>query len=99
MIIHFERSGGFAGIIFKTRIDVNSLPPEEAEEVIALVENSGIKNILQESVQTNTSDQFSYVLMIESESEMQSFFLKEQHITSQMKPLIDYLNRKARGKS
>ena len=38
MRISFERTGGFAGIIKKTTVDTDTLPPNEASTLARLVE-------------------------------------------------------------
>ena len=98
MVIHFERSGGFTGIVMKAHIDIDSLPPEEAKELTALVEHSGIKDFRSERKESNASDQFCYSLTLETESEKQSLLFSDRQVTGEIKPLIDYLNRKARAR-
>ena len=99
MIIHFERSGGFAGIIMRTHIDLDALPPDEAEGLMAMIESSGIRNFEPATVNKNTSDQFSYALNIETGDEKRSLLFSEGQITDELKPLIEYLIRKARSRN
>ena len=98
MIIHFERSGGFAGMTLKTHIDVETLPPAEAEALKILVDGAGIREFKSLPEKKTAFDQFTYVLTIEQEDQKQSVLVPEQQIPPAMEPLIRYLMGKVRGR-
>ena len=69
MKIHFERSGGFTGIIDKRVINVKSMTSKEQIQLRELVKN--IKNMkFDESVKkTKIENSFQYHIIIEDEDE------------------------------
>ena len=97
--IDFERSGGFAGITTKIDIDSNSLPPDEVEKLEQLINDSGFFEFdKNDSVQVGLPDQFRYELTIKYKNERQTIELSDATIPESFRPLINYLNQKARLK-
>lgn len=97
--IDFERSGGFAGITTKIDIDSNSLPPYEVEKLEQLINDSGFFEFdKNDSVQVGLPDQFRYELTIKYKNERQTIELSDATIPESFRPLINYLNQKARLK-
>lgn len=90
--IHFERSGGFAGIEIEISIETDDLPTEEAQEVERLIE---ICNFFALPVKPNNKlpwpDQFQYKITIESEDMTHAIEISDSTAPQEMQPLLQKL--------
>lgn len=96
-VIHFERSGGFAGLITKVDIDSKDLSIEEQKNLEKLINNSGILTREEKmNMQNPMPDQFQYTFNIRYDHKQLNLILTEEQVTDKIRPLIKYLLRKAR---
>jgi len=92
MRIHFKRSGGFSGIRLAADIDTDSLPPEEARSIEALVDKSDLFHIPKEGrIPGKTRDGFEYLLKLEVKGKRHTVRLAEEAVPASVQPLIDRL--------
>ena len=92
MHIHFERVGGFAGIRLKADIDTDTLAPEEAKSLRALVEKAQLAELRQgSSVKSQRTDAFEYWLTVEDGGKEHSLRITEETIPPSARPLLDQL--------
>jgi hypothetical protein len=103
MKIYFERSGGFAGISSSTVVDTHSLPPDEANKIQGMINNTKEFFDLKESSSQppkRAADYFKYKVTIQTEEEGKQNTIQTNDITmpSNLRPLINYLIEKATKK-
>lgn len=94
--IYFERSGGFAGIVLKVIIDINTLSIKDANLLRKLISDSGILEITIDKKISPKPDQFYYTIIIDNDEKKYSLNLSEQQISDKIQPLINFLVSKAR---
>ena len=98
MQIHFERSGGFAGMLVTTFVDTESLSPEEAQELRGLVDNAVFFDLPAViSPESQGADRFQYKLSVESEGLKHTVETGEAAAPETLMPLIQKLTAIARS--
>jgi hypothetical protein len=96
--IYFERSGGFTAIPLQAEIPAKAFNKEEAEEVVSLLEHSGFFNFFSPGKpEGRVPDQFIYRIEVERTDIRHDVMVYEQQVTDDLRPLIRFLTRKARG--
>lgn len=99
MQIDFATSGGFANLELNYRADTNSLPEEQAQELIRLVESSGAFDLEQEDVNANVtvgrSDVISYRLTLSEGARQTTLWFNDLTVPASMRPLLAYLRKLA----
>jgi len=100
MKIHFERAGGFAGMVSSTTVDTSSLPSDEARRVEDLVQQANIPNnspTTENLPHRGAADYFTYKITIESkEGTEHTVECTDLGMSPSIKPLIDYLTKQLR---
>ena len=99
-VIHFERTGGFAGLTISYTIDIRTLDPEESNRLRSLIPGSEMKEKIRQgnNLPGNHSDQFQYKLVLEKDDQREIFSLSESQVPEDFQPLIRYLLKKSRTK-
>jgi len=77
MRINFECSGGYLNLQLKYHVDTNELPRELAEELLGLVESSGVFDFQQDSTSTGFPDAISYKLSISQGGKTKSLMVND----------------------
>lgn len=100
MKIHFERTGGLAGMVSSTTVDTNSLPSDEARKVEDLVQQANIPNTSPKPgnpSKQGAADYFTYKITIESqEGTKHTVECTDVAMHPSIKPLLDYLSKQLR---
>jgi len=92
MRLHFERVGGVAGIRLKGDVDTDTLPPEEAKSLQALVEKARLGQIRQSfGAGGKTRDSFEYWVTVEDRGKQSSVRMTDETLPPSATPLIDRL--------
>ena len=92
MRLHFERSGGFAGIPVRTDIDTALLAPADARSVEELVRAAGFFDLPEVSPRsTRARDMFEYTLSVEAEGKRHTIRVGDESIPDALQPLIHHL--------
>lgn len=102
MKILFERTGGFSGIRVNVRIDTDSLPQDEANELLEMVRSSGYFNlpaVISPTSQISGADQFIYKITVEDEGREHTVQMTDGAVPDELQQLILKLVRIARGQS
>ena len=95
--IYFERTGGFTGITNEAEIHSDSLQQEECERLLNLINYSGFFETQKSyNIKGDMPDQFQYKITIEYNDKRQTLELGDAAIPESLRPLIQYLSRKAR---
>lgn len=97
MRIHFERTGGFAGMRVTVTVDTESLSPEDALDLQEMVDAAGFFD-LPAVITTPTAgaDRFHYKLTVE-EKRQHTVEMGEAVVPEALQPLIQRLADAARS--
>ncbi|HEU4444592.1 MAG TPA: protealysin inhibitor emfourin [Nitrososphaeraceae archaeon] len=101
MKIHFERSGGFAGIRTTFTVDSNSLSFDEKDRLRNIIDNSKFFDLPSETpLPRRGADYFKYKITIESADPIKSHTIETNDMTmpSELRPLVNYLKDKTKSK-
>ena len=94
MKIELERSGGFAGIKLKKRLDSADLSPSEARRLESLLESSQFFEWTPERHKPEQGpDRFHYRLTIEAERGTRTIEGSEASLPLSLRPLLHWLEK------
>jgi len=98
MKIHFERSGGFAGMMTNVVIDAESLTDEERQAIMAHVSNAEFFALPPEIADPSTTgaDRYNYRITIEFDGRTHTVECTDGSAPASLVPLLDWLNNAAR---
>ena len=98
MKISYRRTGGFAGMILSYDIDVDKLPPEEANELEMLVSEADFFTLPAEiSAETAGTDQFQYLLTIKTKQVQHTVEVGDAAMPEKLWPLVNKIRILARS--
>jgi hypothetical protein len=99
MQIDFASTGGFANLHLDYRADTNTLPEEQAQELMRLVESSGAFELEQEDVNANVvvgrADVISYRLTLSEGARQTTLWFNDLTAPASIRPLLAYLRKLA----
>ena len=90
--IAFERSGGFLGQEININLDLDTLPANEALNLIHLVQQADFFKLPEDSVATATPDEFVYNLTVESGSSSHCVRTSDTSAPEALRPLLNVLS-------
>ncbi len=94
MLIQFERRGGFAGIRKDTKLNTDFIPPDEAQELLELIEKADFFNLQEKfPVPKRGADHFQYRLTIEKEGKKHTIEVSDPAVPVALKPLLQFLSK------
>ncbi|HWQ31598.1 MAG TPA: protealysin inhibitor emfourin [Blastocatellia bacterium] len=97
MQIHFERTGGFAGITLKTDVDSEKLPAREARTLNRLIEEARLLDQpARASGAGDQPDQFQYEITVSDAGRTRTIQTSDAAVSDEMRELIAWLTRAAR---
>ena len=97
MRIEFVRTGGFAGLRMATTIDVDSLPPEEAQEIQDALEEAHFFALPPElHEETRGVDRFQYEITVDDGAQKHTVQTGETALPEHLQPLVQKLEQYAR---
>jgi hypothetical protein len=97
MNIHFERSGGFAGLRLSHDVDSTGLSPEEKEELNRLVEASGFFDLPPVVRAVNPgADRFQYNVTMKAGPREHTVAIDEGAAPQNLRPLLNWLTARLR---
>ena len=98
MRIHFERTGGFAGMRVAATIDTQSLSPEQANEIEDMVKGVNFFDLPGELEAPDPgADRFQYRLTINTEGRTHTIEVGEAAAPDELRPLLRKLTVMARS--
>ena len=92
MQIHFERSGGFAGITLTRTVSTDNLSAEQRRELMALIEGArffDLPAVIRSS--EPGADRFQYRISIQGDEKKHEIEVDEAAMPPQLKPLVAWL--------
>ncbi len=100
MHIHFERTGGFAGLTLTADIAADTLSQDEQSRLQQLVEDADFFALPAELHDAGTaSDQFVYRVTIEVAGRCHTVETAESAAAPELQPLLEWLTRAARRRN
>jgi hypothetical protein len=97
MKIHFERTGGFAGIKISTSFDAAALPRPQARQLSELMAKARFFELpLKLEASSPGMDRFQYKLTVETEGQARTVEASDSAVPGELRPLLDWLTRFAR---
>ena len=93
--IHFERSGGFAGITQSLEIKSDTLSVEDQDHLSKMIESSNFFG-LNPVKDSGMPDQFNYVITIKKGTKENTLELGDSNMPANLQPLINFLTQKLR---
>lgn len=106
MRIHFERTGGFAGMRLSTTVDSDELPEPQAEKLKDAVQNTSFFELPDHLEQggsgasrgaSSGADRFSYHITVEQEGRSHSVVAPESALDDALRDLVQFLESLARS--
>ena len=98
MLIHFERTGGFAGMVITGTVDTAQLPVEEASDLYRLVDESDFFNLPQTLIEpTTAADQLQYRVAVERDGRAHTVETTDDAAPETLQPLLRRLTVLARS--
>ena len=99
MNIHFERSGGFAGIRLKHDIDVDALPEKIREELQKLIGAAAFFQLPDSIKATNPgADRFQYQITVDSGDHKHTVNVDDAAMPETLRPLVRWLTSPAQNR-
>jgi len=97
MRIDFQRTGGFAGLTLRKRLDSASLAPERLRELEQLLETSGFFDLPHELHPAEpAADRFQYRLTVERGGRSHTVQAADAAAPDSLRPLLDWLTAASR---
>lgn len=98
MRIHFERTGGFAGMRLSTTVDSDELPEPQAEKLKDAVQNTSFFDLPDHLEQGGSgSDRFNYHITVEQEGRSHTVDAPESALDDALRDLVQFLESLARS--
>jgi|SRR5919202_5782438 hypothetical protein len=100
MKIHFERSGGFAGISTSFTVDSNSISLDEQDIVKNMIDTARFFELPSETpLPKRGADYFKYKITVETEENKKSHTIKTNDMTMpyELRPLVNYFEKKIKN--
>ncbi len=97
MRIHFERTGGFAGMRLSTTVDSDELPEPQVEELEKVLQETSFFDLPDHLEQGGGADRFSYHITVEQEGRSHSVIAPESALNDALRHLVQFLEGLARS--
>ena len=95
MRILLERSGGFAGITVRRRLDSDDLPASETRRLQSLLRKSRFFELPSRLVSAEAApDRFEYRVTVETQGGTQTVEASDSAVPPELRPLLDWLMRR-----
>jgi hypothetical protein len=98
MRIIFERAGGFMGRKVSLNLDLADLPPDQAQTVKLLVDQSDFFNLKAVPPKDPVPDGFSYSITVETETIGQTIQASDTDFPQALRPLLEELIKRTRAR-
>jgi len=99
MRIDFESSGGLANLQLSYHADTDSLPQEQAEELLRLVQSAGVFDLEQSTLTPKAAngppDVFSYRLSLSDAGRQKALSFNDITAPASLQPLLGLLRKLA----
>lgn len=96
IVIEFESSGGIGGLVNRRTVDTATLPPGEADELGALLEQSNLMEFEPVRPPFVVPDAISYRLAVVRGGQRREVDLTDPEVPMELRPLLRYLATQGR---
>jgi len=90
--ILFERTGGIVGQNIDLDLDLDTLPANEALNLIHLIQEANFFKLPEDLVGASTPDEFVYTLTVESGSSRHCIHTSDTSSPESLRPLLNVLS-------
>ena len=99
MKVHFERSGGFAGISTSVSLDTDKMPQDESAQLHQMCNSMNFFNLPSNlDAKSGAADLFRYKITVESKDGKHTVETTDQSMTPEFENFVNYLSDKAQKK-
>ncbi|HJW19534.1 MAG TPA: protealysin inhibitor emfourin [Candidatus Nitrosotalea sp.] len=95
MKIHFERTGGFAGLRTSISLDTDKMSQSESEQLSSMCANVNFSNLPKSEPKSGAADIFHYKITVESKDGKKTIETSDLSITPGFENLVNFLSGKA----
>ena len=96
--ILFERTGGFMGGRLSLTLDLDSLPPPQAETLRGLLETCDFFSLPESPANPPAPDEFIYSITVTTDTITHTIQTSDTAMDESVRPLVEELGRLARMK-
>ena len=96
MQIIFERSGGMMGLKSSLTINLNDLPPDQAEKIRRLLDEANFFTLPENPPTRPSPDSFQYTIVVETKMVKHTVHTSDTTAPKELQPLIQELSQRAR---
>jgi hypothetical protein len=96
MRIIFERTGGLMGRKISLTIDLNELPPDQAETLRRLLDNADFFKLSENPPIHPALDSFQYIITVETDKATHTIHTSDTTAPEGLHPLLQELSQRAR---
>ena len=96
MQIIFERSGGMMGLKSSLTINLNDLPPDQAETIRRLLDEANFFALPENPPSQPIPDGFQYTIIVETKTVKHTIHTSDTSAPKELQPLIQELSQRAR---
>ena len=98
MRIRVERSGGFAGIPFKTEIDEKDLPSTQLRTAKKIIEDKKVASLSMKSSPAGAADHYNYKISVQDGMNQKVIECNQYNIQADLKSLVKYIEKNSNPK-
>lgn len=100
MQVQFQRSGGFAGLLLSANINTDTLPPDEAQQLINEMNSAHFFDLpTQISGKPGAADTFQYVITVQQGGATHTVQADDSALPDNVVPFVRHLEMLAKTKS
>jgi len=96
MQITFERSGGVMGLKSNLTINLNDLPPDQAETIRGLLDEANFFTLSENPPTRPNPDGFQYTITVETKTIKHTIHTSDTTAPKELQPLLQELSRRLR---
>lgn len=97
MRIIFNRSGGFMGLKSSLTVDLENLPPDQAETLRRLLDEAHFFTLTGNPPTSSTPDGFQYMITVEADTATHTVHTNDTSAPKELRPLLQELSQMARS--
>lgn len=96
MHIEFEQSGGFMGLRFSLSLDLDELPPDQAETLRGYLDNVKFFTLPENPAIPSVPDELHYTITVKTNFDTHTVLVGDRSTPDELRPLIQELSTRAR---
>ena len=94
--ITYKRTGGVMGREIESKIDLNELPGDEAQEIQRLLLETNFYNIPQNLIETSGQDEYEYTVTVDAGNSHHTIHTSDSSAPESLRPLLEKLSALAK---